>query len=146
MNKMFGKFFGLVFLCGLFYVTAYAQAEYPDVPLEDPAYKDLQLVLGPLYENGAIESCFPQTPWRGLTRYEFAVAVARVMQNVLFSDSLNSQPEQRRSEFLHKLFQNNAEALPAFERLMMQFKPELKLLGVVDKDIQAAHVIINPSP
>lgn len=57
-----------------------AQAEYPDVPLDHWAYN----AINKLSQAGIIEG-YPNGTYSGgraMTRYEFAVAIARILQNI----------------------------------------------------------------
>jgi hypothetical protein len=71
--------------------------------------------------------CFPKGPAgrRGLTRYEFAVAVARTFSNIdndtVFYQHMNGNPY----------------VLAALERLVVQFQPELSHMGVKEQEIQS---------
>jgi hypothetical protein len=60
--------------------NVHAQAEYPDVPLDHWAYN----AINKLSKAGIIEG-YPNGTYSGgraMTRYEFAVAIARILQNV----------------------------------------------------------------
>jgi len=89
--------------------ASHAQAEYPDVPMDDSAYADINLLSQP----GVMDNCYGSVGPRAMTRYEFAVAIARWLENSA-QGAIVHQPE------------NTA----ALKRLVNKFLPELKELGV----------------
>lgn len=101
-------------------VKSQNMAEYPDVPLDDSAYIDINILV----QAGVVEEmsrCYgPST----MTRYEFAVMVARLLENLG-----NGTIDNKTSFALVKVEPNTAEAA-ALRRLADNFRPELKALGV----------------
>jgi hypothetical protein len=103
-----------------------AENKSPEVPLGDAAYADLELFNSSA--ESACEDCqFEIT--RAITRYEFAVGVARL------SDQIERNEENKRAgaalpSFPVKLDMSKAENLAAFQRLVEKFRPELEQLGI----------------
>ena len=95
---------GLLLCCAS---VSHAQAEYPDVPLSDSAYADINL-LSPT--SDAINYCYGPVGPRAMTRYEFAVAIARSLERTTQ--------------------QSNPVNFAALKRLGVKFLPELEMLGV----------------
>lgn len=128
-----------------------AQAEYPDVPLDDSAYEDINLLV----QHNVLESDANRaTSGRGMTRYEFAVAVARVLQNIKdeeFLATLGKRSIQNNVESMcmglvsplppptpwSKIKKENPTAVAALKRLSEEFSVELRALGISDQQIKS---------
>lgn len=127
---------GLLLCC----VTAsVAQDKNPDVPLGDPAYADLTLLTSIVWAD---------EDWRGrpMTRYEFAVATARLLRYV---DSFEEADRARRigpsTPSNHTSSQGEILLFAALKRLVEKFRPELKALGVQVEQIKINGVyLIEP--
>ena len=91
-------------------------------------------------EVGAIEQCFPTSKPRPMTRYEFAVAVARFLQNLLPQEQSSRSGSTRSTiTFAEEFFKRNPHALPALKRLAQQFRPEIEMLISSDAHISKAY-------
>ncbi len=108
---------------------AQAPAEAPGLPQNDPAYADLAIV----YDSALIECCYGcNGKFVPLTRYEFAVGIARLIQNV----TLIRASQTRFTDKDRRL--NNALA-----RLLVQFTPELHELGISSSDLNIAYTTLT---
>jgi hypothetical protein len=118
-------------LCALIFCVGGASAqdaESPNVPLSDSAYADIKI----FEKAGIVEQCFgPPLSESGMTRYEFAVAVARLAAN------LTSNFQERQSYITTPL------QAAALERLVQKFRPELKEFGVPEFTIEQRMVLSN---
>jgi hypothetical protein len=127
-------------------------AEYPDVPLNDPAYANFDLL--DIYRG--IDKCYPDPPSaqrRAMTRYEFAIAVARLCGFPSdFSDPLTQEKSQYEKLIHSAISKLKPSQLAATARLFAQFKPDLQQLGIAEQQIEfaqkelAARVESTPSP
>lgn len=104
-----------------------AQVEYPDVPLDDPAYSDFELISPRELE---FECDFGQVKQPDVrTRYELAIGVARLLERIETTEKAKrageTTPPVPSAPDLSK-----PENLAAFKRLVEKFRPELKVLGV----------------
>jgi len=115
---------------------AVESAEYPDVPQNHWAY----VALNKLSEVGLIEAIHNDGICMGckpLTRYEFAVAVARIL------DKIGAEPIGAQSvigkDYMPRLpktisdvsgFVKRPEIIDAISALRIEFRPELKALGI----------------
>jgi hypothetical protein len=124
-------------LCALMFCVGVANAqhaEYPDVPFSDSAYADIT-ILTP--QSGIIDCCYgpcPEGP-RLMTRYEFAVAVARLSRQMGNNKVVPA-----------RLFLTPQQA-SALKRLYQEFKPEVISLGVPTftiEECRALNIEKNP--
>jgi hypothetical protein len=130
--------------------TAQAQAEYPDVPLDHWAYN----AINKLSQAGIIEG-YPNGTYSGgraMTRYEFAVAIARLLQNMPAAGVGPAGPQGvpgpqgpagvvgPRGESVPQTLPNDLvrrqELNDAIAALRNEFAPELKALGVRVGDLE----------
>ncbi len=132
--KIWFSLFAVLFFAGV--TNAQAPQKSPNVPLDNPAYADLDF----LADNGF--RCYPPPPLDqriAMTRYEFAVMVAVLCR---FPSDLNNSLSRNKSHY-EKSIQSaisklNPQQLAAAARLFAQFKPELKEVGIADEKIQFA--------
>ncbi len=103
------------------------QVEYPDVPLGHWAYVAFsKLAIAGIFEG------YPSgmNGGRAMTRYEFAVTIARLMENI----HVDADPAKVRGQVNDKKILHysdwNAEMQDAFTLLKTEFIPELNQLGV----------------
>ena len=115
-----------VLLCCL--SAAHAQAEYPDVPFDDPAYADIELLVEP----GILDNCYGPAGPRAMTRYEFAVVIARLLSPVMESRATR---DKKSADFLSPTLKNSA-VLAALKRLSEKFLPELTALGLDEQQVK----------
>ena len=122
----------LAVLCFANIACAQSPEEYPDVTLNNPVYADIDV----FYTSDDIPfiSCYSSplpNQRRALTRYEFAIAVARLG---LFPQHEANYEAAIRSALSTK----KPQELAALVRLIKEFKPELQQLGIADAQIQFA--------
>lgn len=104
---------------------AQAPAEEPGLPQNDPAYADLAIV----YDSALIQCCYGcNGKFVPLTRYEFAIAIARLIQNA---------PVIRASQT--RFTAEHSRVNTALARLLVQFTPELRELGLSHSDLNTAY-------
>jgi hypothetical protein len=135
----------LFLMCALmFWASAVkAQVENPVVPLDDPAHN----AINKLSQAGLIEAPpnginFNIGP-RGITRYEFAVAVARLWQNVQFDIEKRDAGRAVPQDPSLKVLQQRPEILDAFTQLAKEFAPELHTLGLDENLVQKQLSTLN---
>lgn len=118
---------GLLFCCAS---ASHAQVEYPDVPFEDSAYDDIYLLSPPSpADNHSYER-------RAMTRYEFAIVIARLLENIE-SKSTNQE---------NLLLSNSSPAeVTTIKRLANKFLPELKALVIDIEQLKInSELLIEP--
>jgi len=104
---------------------AQAPAEEPGLPQNDPAYADLAIV----YDSALIQCCYGcNGKFVPITRYEFAVSIARLIQNA---------PVIRASQT--RFTAEDSRVNTALTRLLVRFTPELRELGLSAYDLDTAY-------
>lgn len=99
-------------------------AEYPDVPLGDPAYRDLDTISRQISDFFGRSGLTILSNNVRYTRYEFAVAIARLFAQTSYDTDSRLPVEGMRQ---------HPQALEAARRLILQFQPELKKFGVTEE-------------
>jgi hypothetical protein len=139
-------------LCFTGIVRAQVPAEYPDVPLDNQSYADLKIWSGKDTDSYCCFSDPVKNPCQ-LTRYEFAVAVARAIESYSFPSGKGKQGKPDYEFSIAALIQGRTpQELAALARLVAEFKPDLQQLGIAEQQIEfaqkelAARVESTPSP
>jgi hypothetical protein len=121
--------------------AAWAQvtAEYPDVPMSDQAYTDLTT----LYDSSAwLEYSHNfENKIRPMTRYEFAIAVARYMGANFTNGTLQQNEDNNQARILGT--KQNSQKATALARLLKQFAPELHMLGFTPSYLESMHLLLT---
>jgi hypothetical protein len=135
MKTLFTVFAALVIAASLGMGVARAQGAasgpFADVPTDHWAYQSVDTL-----QKAGIVIGYPDGTYggrRAMTRYEFAVAIARLLKLInppvdLSPYAKTSDLDQLRSDLLAKL-QQNTDALNALKALVDQFQTELQALG-----------------
>jgi hypothetical protein len=122
---------------------ALESAEYPDVPQNHWAYA----TLNRLSHAGLIDG-MPNDTYMGnnpMTRYEFAVAIARILDKVageryaVSTAPQNATGDRNSSDadaIMRKYWKNRHEWIDYIQALCNEFAPELKALGVHVDEIE----------
>lgn len=111
---------------------AQAPEDSPFVPQNNSAYADLTMI----YDSTLIECVYGFTgKLTPMTRYEFAVSVARLVQNA---------PLIRASQT--RLTDRDLRVNAALARLLVQFTPEIRELGLSSSDLKIAYTTLTGEP
>jgi hypothetical protein len=108
---------------------AQAPAEAPGLPQDDPAYADLAII----YDSALIGCCYGcNGKFVPLRHYEFAVSIARLIQNIPLTGASGTRSTER-----------DLRVYAALARLMQQFAPDLRELGISSSDIDKAYAALT---
>jgi len=104
-----------------------ASSAFKDVPVDHWAYA----AVGTLQQAGIVIG-YPDGTYggrRAMTRYEFAVAIARLLNLINTAGyAKSSDLDALRQDMLNRL-QQNSDAIDALKALVNEFQPELQALG-----------------
>jgi len=136
--KKFLLSLGILLCCA---VASNAQAEYPDVPFSDSAYADINsLSKAGIFDTGIFDNCYGSVGPRAMTRYEFAVAIARLLENLPLDSKDGTFKEFKSPPEVPSL--NKPEVMSTLKRLAEKFLPELEAFNIDVRKIKINGVFL----